>query len=57
MLRSFVDVINTALLVAVILAATSIGVASLALILILRRAWREFRARRFAALSANMQSE
>lgn len=57
MLQNFVDVINTALLIAVILAGTSVGVASLALILILRRAWREFRARRFAALSANMQSD
>ena len=57
MLRSFVDVINTALLIAVILAGTSVGVASLALILIVRRAWREFRARRFAALTANLQSE
>lgn len=57
MLRSFVDVINTALLIAVILVGTSIGLASFALILILRRAWQGLRALKFAALSANAQGE
>jgi hypothetical protein len=50
-LRSFSQMLNAALILAVILAAVSIGIALLCIFLIARRAWQHFRIRRFDALS------
>jgi hypothetical protein len=50
-LRSFSQMLNAALILAVILAAVAIGIALLCIFLIARRAWQHFRIRRFDALS------
>ena len=57
MLRSFSEMMNTALLLAVFLAAMSIGVALLFLFLAARRAWQQFRIRRFDALSIRIHGQ
>ena len=54
MLRSFSEIMNAALLTAVLLAAVSIGVALLFVFLLARRAWQHFRTRRFDALSIKL---
>jgi HEAT repeat protein len=56
-LRNFAQVMNTALLVTVILAAVSIGIALLLLFLTARRAWRHFRSARFDAISLKVHSQ
>jgi HEAT repeat protein len=50
-LNSFSQMLNAAIMLAVILAAVSIGIALLCIVLIARRAWQHFRIRRFDALS------
>src|SRR6202165_1913402 len=50
-LRSFSQMLNAAIMLAVILAAVSIGIALLCIFLSARRAWQHFRIRRFDALS------
>ncbi len=50
-LNSFSQMLNAAIMLAVILAAVSIGIALLCIFLIARRAWQHFRIRRFDALS------
>lgn len=50
-LRSFSQLLNTALLLAVILAATAVGAALLLIFQTVRGIWQHFRARRFDALS------
>jgi len=50
-LRSFSQLLNTTLLLAVILAGTAVGAALLLIFQAVRGAWQHFRARRFDALS------
>ena len=50
-LRSFSQMLNTAILLAVILAAAAIGIAFLCMYLMARSAWQHFRIRRFDARS------
>jgi HEAT repeat protein len=56
-LGSFSEMLNTALLLAVILAAVSIGIALLLLYLLARRAWQHIRIRRFDALSIKIHGQ
>src|ERR1700683_2757183 len=50
-LRSLSEMLNTAILLAVILSAIAIGIALLCIYLIARSAWQHFRLRRFDKLS------
>ncbi len=56
-LRSFSQLLNTALMLAVILAAVLVGVALLLMFLLARRAWQHFRVRRFDALSFKIHGQ
>jgi HEAT repeat protein len=56
-LRSFSELINTALLVTVILAGVSAGIALLILFLMALRAWQYFRTRRFDAVSFKLHGQ
>jgi hypothetical protein len=56
-LRTFSQMLSTALLVTVILAGVAIGIASLIVFLIARRAWQHFRTRRFDAVSIKIHSQ
>jgi len=57
MLQSFSEIMNTALLITVILAAMAIGIALLLVILLAQRAWRQFRTRQFDALTVKIHRE
>lgn len=54
---SFSQMMNTAILLAVILVALSIGIALLLMFLMARRAWQHFRIRRFNALSFKIHGQ
>src|SRR5579863_4918544 len=56
-LRNFSQLLNTALLLAVVLAAITIGVALLIVYLMARRTWQHFRMRRFDALSFKIHGQ
>jgi HEAT repeat protein len=56
-LRNFSQMLNTAILLAVILAAISIGIALLCIFLMARHAWQHFRIRRFDALSLKIHGQ
>src|SRR6202521_2416563 len=56
-LRNFSQMLNTAILLAVILAAISIGIALLCMFLMARHAWQHFRIRRFDALSIKIHGQ
>jgi HEAT repeat protein len=56
-LRSFSQMLNTAILLAVVLAAISIGIALLCMFLMARYAWQHFRIRRFDALSIKIHGQ
>src|ERR1700680_3562729 len=56
-LRSFSQMLNTAILLAVILAAISIGIALLCMFLMAPHAWQHFRIRRFDALSIKIHGQ
>src|ERR1700683_2630362 len=56
-LKSFSQMMNTALLVTVILAGVASGIALLFLFLVARRAWRHFRTRRFDRLSIKIHGQ
>jgi HEAT repeat protein len=56
-IRSFSQMLNTALLLTVILAAVSIGIALLLFFLMARRAWQHFRTRRFDAVSFKIHGQ
>ena len=56
-LKSFSQMMNTALLVTVILAGVASGIALLFLFLLVRRAWRHFRTRRFDRLSIKIHGQ
>jgi hypothetical protein len=57
MLRNFSDLMNTTLLITVILAAISAGMAMLFLFLTAQHTWRHFRARRFDSLSIRVHAQ
>ena len=56
-LRTFSQMLSTALLVTVILAGVAIGIASLVVFLMARRAWQYFRTRRFDAVSIKIHGQ
>src|ERR1700690_808637 len=56
-LRNFLQMMNTALLLTVILAGVASGIALLLLFLLSRRAWQHFRTRRFDALSIKIHGQ
>jgi HEAT repeat protein len=56
-LHDFSQALNTAILLAVILAAVSIGIALLCIFLMARGAWQYFRIRRFDALSIKIHGQ
>ena len=56
-LGTFSQMLNTAVTLAVILAAISIGIAFLIMYLLARRAWQHFRIRRFDALSLKIHGQ
>jgi HEAT repeat protein len=56
-LGNFSQMMNTALLLAVILAAISLGIAFLVTYLLARRTWQQFRSRRFDALSLKIHGQ
>src|SRR6202049_4257980 len=56
-LRNFSQMLNTGILLAVILAAISIGIALLCRSLMARHAWQHFRIRRFDALSLKIHGQ
>ena len=57
MLRDFSNLLNTALLLAIVLAAAAIGLALLLIFLMLRRTWQHFRIRRFDKLSLKIHGQ
>lgn len=57
MLRNFAQMLDAAILLAVILAAIAIGVALLLIYLMLRRTWQHFRVRRFDKLSLKIHGQ
>jgi hypothetical protein len=57
MLRNFSQMLNTALLLAVVLAAIAIGIALLLIYVMARHAWQHFRVRRFDALSLKIHGQ
>jgi HEAT repeat protein len=56
-LRTFSQMLSTALLVTVILVGVAIGIASLIVFLMVRRAWQHFRTRRFDAVSIKIHGQ
>jgi HEAT repeat protein len=56
-LRSFSQLMNTALLPTVILAAVAVGITLLLMFLMARRAWQHFRIRRFDAISFKIHGQ
>src|SRR5580693_282780 len=56
-LGNFSQMVNTALLLAVILAVISLGIAFLVTYLLARRTWQQFRSRRFDALSLKIHGQ
>jgi hypothetical protein len=56
-LRTFSQMVSTALLVTVILAGVAIGIASLVVFLMVRNVWQHFRTRRFDAISIKIHGQ
>ncbi len=56
-LRNFIQLINNALLLAIVSAAVAAGMVLLVLFLTVRRAWQNFRTRRFDALSFKIHAQ
>ena len=57
LLKNFSEMMNAALLVAICLAAASIGIALVIVYMVARGAWQHFRARRFDALSLKIHGQ